>query len=299
MKFMPYPIITITLWLLASAIQAQPVIEDEGIGIDREELLQIVAGWRPEMQKAAANDLGDRLELLNMVLANKKMAQQADKLSETDPETYWKYVFWLQKQQRKFVFDRYTQQLEVPDMSALAEERYITQKDKYAKMPEQRTSSHILFSCPPGCDRTIYRPKAEEVLEQLRGGADFEEMVALHSQDPGTKAKKGKLDRWVTLGGKGVVPHYSGALFEIEDVGGYSGVVDTQFGLHIIRLDGVRESHYRPFEEVRDSIVQELEAEYVELASKEFQAQFRVTDDVRIDGPAMEEIFGPYKTTTD
>jgi len=297
MKYTLCSITAMSLWLLATALQAQNIIEDEGVGIDREELTRIVEGWRPEMRKSAANDQGDRLELLNIAMTNKKMALQAEQLSPaTDPEAYWKYVFWLQRQQRKFVFDQFMATLEIPDMSALAEERYLTEKDKYAKVAEQRRSSHILFMCPPGCDRNAIRPQAEEVLGQLRAGANFEEMVVAHSQDPGTKGKKGKMNRWIESGQAHITPHYSGGLFEIEEVGGYSNVVETEFGLHIIRLDEVRESYYLPFSEARDSIVQKLEGEYRELAAKEFQAGFRVTDDVRIDGPAMEEIFGPYKT---
>lgn len=297
MKYRFYGITAIVMWLLSSALQAQSIIEDEGVGIGREELTRIVESWRPEMRKSAANDLGDRLELLNMALANKKMALQAEQMSPaTDPEAYWKYVFWLQRMQRKFVFDQFSATLAVPDMSALAEERYITEKDKYAKVAEQRSSSHILFMCLPGCDRNEIRPQAAEVLAQLRAGADFEEMVAEHSSDEGTRKTKGKMNRWIERGQAHITPHYTGGLFEIEGVGGYSEVVETEFGLHIIRLDEVRESHYLPFPEVRDSIMQKLEGEYRELAAKEFQAGFRVTDDVRIDGPAMEEIFGEYKT---
>ena len=39
-----------------------------------------------------------------------------------------------------------------------------------------------------------------------------------------------------------------------------------------------------------------LEQEDKELAAKEFKARYLLTDDVRIDGQAMEEIFAPYKT---
>lgn len=297
MKHRLYKIIAAGLCLFSVGLQAQPVIEDEGVAIDRAEMTKIVENWTPQMQKAAAKDLGDRLELLNMSLSSKKMALQAEKLSpEADPEAYWKYVFWLRGQQRKFVYDQYMATLDIPDMSALAEERYNTEKDKYALVAEQRRSSHILFSCPPGCNRAPLKPQAAKVLLELRGAADFEAMVEEHSDDQKSKENKGKIDRWIAPGEPKITPHYTGALFEIEEVGGYSGVVETEFGLHIIRLDEIREAYYRPFEEVRDSIVQDLETEYRELVAKDFAAGFRVTDDARIDGPAMEEIFGPYKT---
>jgi peptidyl-prolyl cis-trans isomerase C len=127
---------------------AQPVIEDQGVDMSREEVGQVVQRWPAEMQRAAANDLGDRMELLNQALANKKIALEAEKLTpESDPEAYWEYRFMIQQVQGKFVFDRYMDELEVPDMSALAQERYETQKDKYALVKERRLSSHILFAC--------------------------------------------------------------------------------------------------------------------------------------------------------
>lgn len=297
MKTMLCSFIAFPLLVLSASIWAQPVIEDEGVFIDLEELTRIVESWTPDMRSSAANDLGDRLELLNLVLTRKKISLQVEQLSpEDNPDTYWQYVTLLERMQRKFIFDQFNKNLVVPDMALLAQERYNTNKDKYALMPEERTSSHILFSCPPGCDREPLRPKADELLAELLAGADFEEMVAIHSQDPGTRANKGKLDRWITLGQPGIAAHYSGALFEIEEVGGYSNVTDTQFGLHIIRLDDVRESYHLPFEEVRDDIINALELEYRELATKDFQASFRMSDNVRIDGPAMDALFAPYKT---
>jgi peptidyl-prolyl cis-trans isomerase C len=288
------------LLLLSSGLEAETVIEDDGVGMSREELEKIVERWTPGMRSSAANDLGDRLELLNIAMTNKKMAHKAENLSpDNDPEAYWRYYFDLQRMQRKFVFDRFLSTLETPDMSALAQELYKTSKDKYAKVAAQRTSSHILFMCPPGCNRVPLKPQVEEVLQQLRAGASFEEMVLIHSQDPGSKAKEGKFGRWISPGQVDVSAPYVGALFDIEEAGGYSDIVETQFGLHIIRLDEARESYYRPFDEVREAIVQDLVAEYGELAAKEFQASFRLSDEVQIDGEVVEQIFSQYKTVQD
>ena len=296
-----YSIITAAcLGLLSQSLLAQSVIEDQGVGMSREELEQVVQRWPEEMQRAAANDLGDRMELLNQALANKKIALEVEKLSpETDPEPYWKYIFMIQQAQAKFVFDEYMAQLKVPDMSALAEERYVTQKDEYALVKEKRLSSHILLACPPGCDREPLRPIAAKILSELRGGADFGQMAAEYSQDPGTKDSGGKLARWMQMGEPHISPPYLGGLFGIEEIGGYSDVVDTQFGLHIIRLDDIEEAHYLLWEDVKDEIIKRLEGEYRELAAKDFKASFRLSDEVRIDGEAMDAIFEPYKAAAE
>ena len=284
--------IVISPWSLS-----QPAIVDGEVVMSRAEVEQVVKNWPPEMQRAAANDEGDRLEMLNQSLANKKISLETAKLSpDTDPDTYWEYFFLIQQVQSKFIFDQFMDSLEVPDMTALAQERYATEKDKYALVKEKRLSSHILFACPPGCPREPLRPIAREVLDKLDAGADFAEMVAQYSQDPGNKDKGGKLELWMGKGEPNIASPYLGGLFAIEEVGGYSTVVDTQFGLHIIRLDDIQPAYYKEWPEVKDEIIQRLEADYRELAAKEFKLRFRMSEDVRIDGPAMEEIFAPYKT---
>ena len=283
--------------LLASGASAQNVVEDDGIGITYDELEYIVSNWPAHMQEAAANDDGDRFELLNMVMVVKKLAREADGI-EPGTDTFYRYRLKIDSEKRKFMLEEFARSLVVPDMTALAKERYETQKDQYALVPEQRTSSHILISCATGsaCSRPEAQAKAQEVLDALRGGADFEEMVELHSGDPGSKNKGGKFDRWIAMGDSGVSPPYTGALFQIENEGDYSEIVNTQFGVHIIRLDDVRESYYLPFDKVEAKIIADLEAEYRQLAMKDYRAQFNLSDETYIDGDAVDAIFSKYRT---
>jgi parvulin-like peptidyl-prolyl isomerase len=265
----------------------------------REELEFVVRHWTPQMQKAAAVDRGDRLELLNMALVNKKIAAEADAIGpDADPEAWWTLQYAIINRQRQFVQRHYMRTLEIPEMDALAEERYRTEKDKYALVPERRMSSHILVRCLPGpgqCVPKEKRAKAEKLLEELRGGADFDAMVAEHSDDPGAKKRGGRFDKWLRRGEPRVSPPYVQALFELEQVGDYSDVVQSQFGFHIIRLDEVEAAYYKPYEEVKDSIVATLRREYKELAAKDFQNQYLLTDDAVLDEAALEEIFAQYR----
>lgn len=283
---------------MQQAVFAQNVVEHGEVGLTYEELERIVKQWTPQMQKSAAEDFGDRLELLNVALTNKKIAQETEKLSpDIDPDVYWEYVFKLQSLKRQFIIDQFVKSIEVPDMTALSRELYETQKEEYAGVAERRTSSHILFACPPGeCSRAETKAQAQIVLDELRAGADFEEMVEKYSGDPGSKAKGGKFDKWMFLGEVGVTPPYSGGLFEIEEIGEYSDLVSTQFGIHIIRLDGIEKAYFKPYAEVKDKIIADLEMEYRKLAVKAWLETFQIGDDAYIDGAAMEKLFAPYGT---
>jgi parvulin-like peptidyl-prolyl isomerase len=286
-----------TLFLLSAVLSpavAEVIVADEGVELTRQEFEAVLATSPEKIKRRAANDLGDRFELITQLVASRKLAATAEELDPDQPG-YWELRFKVLQAREQFMFQRLVDNYETPDFEALARERYRTEKDKYARYPEVRASSHILFRSPPGEDRTELREKAREVLEELRNGADFAEYVERYSEDPGSKERDGSLDRWVRFGDPKITPPYSGALFDIEEVGGYSEVTDSQFGLHIIRLDGIQESGYADYEQVRQSIIKDLRAEFKTLAAKEVRARFQLTDDAFIDGEAMEELFAPYK----
>ena len=282
--------------LVVHSAVAQIVLEDDGVSVNEGELEFLVSRWPSQMQTAAANNLGDRLELLNKVIMLRRMAAAADKLPP-ETEASWELSEKVLIIKRDSLLDNFAANLKVPDMSALAAERYDTEKLKYGLVPEKRMSSHILFICAPPCSPEQASIEAQEVLDELRAGADFKAMVQAHSDDPGTRAKAGKVDSWLTYGGKKVPPSYSEGLFQIDSVGGYSELVWTDFGLHIIRYDDIQEEHLLSYEDVREQIVADLEKEYRNLSILEFIEQFSMTGDVFIDGDAMEKIFSPYMTS--
>jgi parvulin-like peptidyl-prolyl isomerase len=270
------------------------VIADQGVEITRAEFEAAMTTTPDKIRNMAARDTGDRFELINSMLQVRKLAAKADYLNP-DELDFWKLHFQVLATKRQFMFDRELNSVQLPDLRALAREYYETKKDKYATKPELRASSHILLASAPGIPRGKVREKAQELLDQLRSGADFATMVATYSDDPGSKSRGGDLDRWISFGDPGITPPYSAALFEIDEIGEYSEITDSQFGIHIIRLDAIQAGGYYSFEEVRNDIVKDIVAEHKALAIKEINSRYSITDDAFIDGEAMEELFAPYK----
>jgi peptidyl-prolyl cis-trans isomerase C len=298
-KYSKYLMLYLLACLLnASALAGEYVIEDQGVGMSLQELTELVKYWTPEMQQAAVTDRGDRIELLNMSLANKKIAQEAAKVTrEANPELYWANQFRIRNVERQFVVTNFMNAIEVPDLSDLARERYLTEKNKYATIPQERLSSHILVLCKtPECDREAKRPEVEAILAELQSGAVFEDLVIKYSQDPGSKDKGGKFDRWLIKGTHGnVSPQYHQGVFEIDKVGDYSPLVESSFGFHIIRLDEIKEKSYQPYEDVRRAIILDLYKEYRSLAAKEFDARYRLSDEALIDDAVLDELLSQFK----
>ncbi len=85
--------------------------------------------------------------------------------------------------------------------------------------------------------RMAAKKKAEELLAQLRATPEkFAELAKQHSQDPGSKESGGDLG----LFGRGsMVKPFDEAVFKLKP-GQLSGIVETDFGFHIIRLTAIK-----------------------------------------------------------
>jgi peptidyl-prolyl cis-trans isomerase D len=134
---------------------------------------------------------------------------------------------------------------------------YDQHRDDY-RVPEQVNVSHILIKTPlPGADGKVdakgveeARKKAEDVLKQLKAGGNFGELAKKYSEDPGSGKNGGSLG-WI---GKGrTVPEFEQTAFSLAK-GATSGLVQSSYGFHIIRLDDKQAAHVKTLDEVKDQI---------------------------------------------
>lgn len=106
-------------------------------------------------------------------------------------------------------------------------------------MAETVRASHILLMYQGSMRSTASRSKGEaqqkiqELATQLQSGGDFAELARAYSDCP-SKAKGGDLG---TFGRGQMVGPFETAAFGLP-VGGTSGVVETDFGYHIIQRTG-------------------------------------------------------------
>ncbi|MBN1391785.1 MAG: peptidylprolyl isomerase [Sedimentisphaerales bacterium] len=135
--------------------------------------------------------------------------------------------------------------------------------DENAKQIEQVRASHILIrpitmERPEGTDpntdpnkaKAAAKAKAEDLLKQIKDGADFAELAKASSDCPSAK-EGGDLG----LFGRGqMVPAFEEAAFALKP-GQVSDIVETQFGYHIIK---VTDRKNETFEEAKDEVMQIL-----------------------------------------
>lgn len=124
--------------------------------------------------------------------------------------------------------------------------------------PEQRSASHILIAADSNADaatRDQAKQKAAELYDILqKAPARFAELARTESQDPGSAAQDGSLGSF----GRGMmVKPFEDAVFSMKP-NEIRGPVESDFGYHIIRLDGIQPGQTPPLAQVRDVVVDAL-----------------------------------------
>lgn len=175
---------------------------------------------------------------------------------------------------------------------------YEQNKSRYTT-PEERRASHILINLDPSAsaeDKASARRKADELLAQLRGGAEFAALAKANSQDPGSAIKGGDLGFFQR---DTMVKPFADAAFGLKE-GALSEVVESDFGLHLIKLTEIKPGAIKPFEEVRTNIESELRKQqagkkFAESAEAFSNTVYEQSDSLK---PAAER-FGLKIETTD
>ncbi len=143
--------------------------------------------------------------------------------------------------------------LELTVSDAEIKAAYDSRKDRF-QQPEERRASHILIASEKlGKDKA--KAKAEELLAEIRKTpAAFADLAKKNSDDPGSASKGGDLGFF----GRGMmVKPFEDSAFALKD-GEISGVVESDFGFHIIKLTGIHAAKEKPLAEVKSEIEAEL-----------------------------------------
>jgi peptidyl-prolyl cis-trans isomerase C len=143
------------------------------------------------------------------------------------------------------------------------------------KQPEQIRASHILVTVDPKADpakKEEAHKKIVSVQEKLKAGGDFATLAKEDSDCP-SKEKGGDLGYFSK--GQMVKPFEDAAL--ALKPGETSGIVETQFGYHIIKLSDIKPEGVMSYAEVKDQLTQYLKQEKVKTALDSYLAGLEKT----------------------
>ena len=130
---------------------------------------------------------------------------------------------------------------------------------------------------------------AKKALARVKGGEDFAKVADELSKDPASKG--GELG-WFTK--DRMVPEFADAAFKLKQ-GEISEPVKTQFGWHIIQVEGKRTKTFPPFDQVKEQashyVQQKAQAELVQQLRKDAKIE-------RFDEPAKPATPAPTPAPT-
>lgn len=159
-------------------------------------------------------------------------------------------------------------------------------KPELFKMPEQIQARHILIAgvTPES------RAQAEKTLEELKAGADFAKLAQERSADTGSASKGGDLGFFAR--GR-MVPEFDEAAFALQKPGELSGVVESKFGFHILKLDARKPAGMKPFDEVRDELIKDVRSN-LQQEARAAQAQ-KLQQAAKVNTEAVEAFAAGYQ----
>lgn len=143
-------------------------------------------------------------------------------------------------------------------------EYYESNKSRFLQ-EEQRQARHILILFDD--DESGAEIVANEMLTRVRSGESFAELAKKYSKDGGTSAAGGDLGALT----RAQLPDALGATIFSMDEGEVRGAVKGDFGFHIVRLDEIVESGPLPYEQVRASLLTELQENEAEGLFRELE----------------------------
>lgn len=151
--------------------------------------------------------------------------------------------------------DRVRRVPEGVDLEQLARERYQANPDRY--MQEAGASFTQLLLRADDANAEEVGERATALHQRIVQGEDFDELVLAHSEEPRVQEHGGRFEN-VPL--SQLVERFSRQISRMESPGEISAPFRTEFGWHIVRLDGRTEPRRLPFDEVREQLVRSARA---------------------------------------
>ena len=153
---------------------------------------------------------------------------------------------------------------------SVVKEYYDANQSTFAT-PEAVKARHILKKFPDNAtdeQRVETKAAAEELLKtvntELAAGADFAKLAEIHSEGPSAarggalRGSNPKLPAGDYFARGEMVKPFEETAFDVLKPGEVSGLVETQFGYHIIKLEEKKAPETQPFAQVQYEIQQKL-----------------------------------------
>ena len=204
----------------------------------------------------------DVLNQIKQLLATQGSPMSLEEFKKTTAESGRSFDEIKQQVEKGMAYQRivdaqWTGKINITEEQA---KKYYDENPTQFEVKEQVRASHILIKpktdeagADPNQEKAKAKAKAEDLLRQIKEGADFAALAKANS-DCTSAAKGGDLNFF----GKGqMVPPFEKAAFALE-TGKVSDIVETRFGYHIIKVTDRKEAGTTSFEQAKAGLIQQL-----------------------------------------
>lgn len=226
------------------------LIMENGLGSSSNEEINKFWDNAENVKKAQTNA---KTDLITFVVSKQKAVEKGIALTDEEKKSIDQYIssyatdeflkqMKLTKEQVKYILEGSTLTSKLAQQITTEEEKYNLANDQVEKYVKEKgekiTAKHILFNT---LDQQTYQPlseeqkaevkkKAQETLDKIKNGADFDALMNELSEDPGLA---GYPDGY-TFGKGEMVEGFEKAAFALKE-NEVSDLVETDFGIHIIK----------------------------------------------------------------
>jgi peptidyl-prolyl cis-trans isomerase D len=231
-------------------------------GITMEKLHHALTDWIIVSDQDIEQEFRRRNEKVKLAVVN----FPADKFREATTATDQEVTAWFESHKNDYKFpEKRKVKYALVDMQAIRDRTQVSAEDiqrhyqdnpQQFSTPEQVRASHILFKTE-GKDAADVRKQAEAVLKRAKSGEDFATLANEFTEEEIGKTRGGDLD---FFGRGAMAKEFEDAAFALKP-GDISDIVQTQFGLHIIKVTDRRAATTKTLDEVRAQIEDQLKWE--------------------------------------
>jgi peptidyl-prolyl cis-trans isomerase C len=253
----------------ALAEEANPVLAKAGDYVIRKsDLDRIISYYPPDKQKHLQKNPQQKAVLVKRMIEVKVVADIAKKEGfDKRPDVKEQADLTTEN----FIVNEYMAKVVIKDVGVTDKDielYYELVKGKYT-VPEQARARHILIKTSKTStdeEKGKAKARAEEILERLRKGEDFAKLAEQYSEDQKSKVKGGDLGYFSR--GK-MAKSFENAAFALKP-GEISGIIETNFGFHILKTEDIKPARTKSLEEVKSILAEELKNQWAKNKGNEF-----------------------------
>lgn len=302
--------LTVSDQVLQQSILETPGLKKEDNSFDGERYKSLLAmqGMTPAMYEASLRQDMTMQQLIgsiqNTAINSKSIANRIALISEQEREVQalsfnakdFAASIKVTDDMLRAYYEKNAKQFEIPELvnaeyvvlnnEVLAEQIVVTeaevkahydQNTKNYSTDEQRRASHILLNLKKDAAEAEVKAvnaKAEALLAQVRKDpSQFAKLAKENSQDPGSAERGGDLDFFAR---GAMVKAFDETAFKLKE-GEISGLVQTDFGIHIIQLTAIKPAAVKSLDEVKAQLISDIKKQKAGKAYAEAAETFTNT----------------------